>query len=75
MLRCWLDLRRFRRFMNRTVLEEITDARIHKAIDSLRRTSLSMDDIADKCGFGYAQNMGRIFRKHLDQSPKYYRNG
>jgi LacI family transcriptional regulator len=66
--------RRFRTLLNRTVLDEITDARIHKALDMLRGTGLSVEDIAEKCGFGYAQNMGRIFRKYLHASPKHYRN-
>jgi LacI family transcriptional regulator len=66
--------RRFRKLLNRTVLDEITDVRIHKAIDLLRRSDLSVDEVSYKCGFGYAQNMGRIFRKHLNKSPKHYRS-
>jgi LacI family transcriptional regulator len=65
--------RRFRALLNRTVHEEITDARIHKAMDLLRRTDLPVDAVADKCGFGYAQNMGRIFRNRFGRSPRHYR--
>jgi transcriptional regulator GlxA family with amidase domain len=65
--------RRFRGLLNRTVLEEITNARIHKALELLRHTELSVEVIAEKCGFGYAQNMGRIFRKNLGCSPGSYR--
>ncbi len=65
--------RRFKKYLNRTILEEITSARIHCAIDLLRRTDLSVEEISDKTGFSYAQNMGRIFRKHMGQSPKHYR--
>lgn len=65
--------RRFRVLLNRTVHEEITDARTHKAMDLLRRTELPVDEVAEKSGFGYAQNMGRIFRKRFGRSPKHYR--
>jgi len=65
--------RRFRLLLDRTVLEEITAARIHKAIDLLRRTDLSVESISYKCGFGSAQNMGRVFNKQLNKSPKHYR--
>ena len=65
--------RRFRKILNKTVLEEITDARIHKAIDLLRCTNLSIEEIAYKCGFSYPQNMGRVFQKHLERSPKHFR--
>jgi LacI family transcriptional regulator len=65
--------RRFRALLNRTVLDEITDARLHRAQELLRQTDRSMDDIAEQTGFGYVQNMGRVFRKRLGQSPRHFR--
>lgn len=42
-------------------------------MDLLRRADLPVDEVAEKSGFGYAQNMGRIFRKRFGRSPKHYR--
>ncbi len=66
--------RRFQMFFSRTVLEEITASRIHRAIELLRQTDLSVEIVAEKTGFGSAQNMGRIFRKNMHESPQKYRN-
>ena len=65
--------RRFRTLLNRTVHDELVDARVHKALELLRRTDLPIDDVAEKCGFGFAQNMSRVFRRRLGQTPKRYR--
>jgi len=66
--------RRFRKLLDRTVYEEITAARLRKAMELLRRTDLPIDEIAEKSGFGYAPTMCRTFRKHLNQPPKHYRH-
>ena len=65
--------RRFRSELNQTVLGEITSVRIRSAIDLLRDTELSIEEIAERCGFAYAQSMGRVFRKSLGRSPSHYR--
>lgn len=65
--------RRFRRLLERSVHDEVVDARMHKAMDLLRRSDMNIDQVAEQTGFGYAQNMGRVFRQRFGQSPKAYR--
>lgn len=65
--------RRFRRLLGRSVHDEVVDARMHKAMDLLRRSDMNIDQVAEQTGFGYAQNMGRVFRQRFGQSPKAYR--
>lgn len=65
--------RRFRALINRTVLDEITDARLHRAQELLRQTDRPLEEIAEHTGFGYVQNMGRVFRKHLGKTPGQFR--
>ncbi|WP_018968576.1 xylose operon transcription regulator XylR [Rubritalea marina] len=64
--------RKFRQILNRTVFEEVTLARVRAAMELLQ-TDISIDEIAELTGFGYAQSMGRVFRKKLGHSPKHYR--
>ena len=65
--------RRFRRQLGRSVHDEVVNARLHKAMDLLRHSNENIDRIAEQCGFGYAQNMGRVFHQHFGRSPKEYR--
>ncbi len=62
--------RRFRSQLHRSVHDEIIDARVHRAMELLRLTDLSVEEIAERAGFSYAQNMSRVFRKRLGRSPK-----
>lgn len=64
--------RKFRSHLHKTAFDEVTSARIKKAL-GLLQTDLSVEEIAEKSGFGYAQTMGRIFQKHLGKSPKNFR--
>lgn len=65
--------RRFRAQLHRTIHEEIVDARVHRAMELLRLSDLSGDEIAERSGFGYSQNMGRTFRNRFGKSPKVFR--
>jgi LacI family transcriptional regulator len=65
--------RRFRRLLGRSVHNEVVNARLHKAMALLRHASINIDQVAEQSGFGYAQNMGRVFHRHFGRSPKEYR--
>jgi LacI family transcriptional regulator len=65
--------RRFREKIGRTIVEELTGIRLRKALELLR-TELTIDEIAERTGFGYPQNLARSFRKHFGKSPKHYRH-
>lgn len=51
----------------------LTDIRIRRACSLLRETSLSMAEIALRCGFGDPNYFSRIFRKKIGYSPSEYR--
>lgn len=57
-----------------TVTDYIHKTRIRQALILLNTTTLSIGEIASRCGFGDANYFSRIFRKYQGQSPQNYRN-
>lgn len=47
--------------------------RLDQAMNMLEYTDMSIDMIADKCGFGHAVSLRRLFLKHIFLSPAQYR--
>ncbi|GEJ43558.1 AraC family transcriptional regulator [Chryseobacterium sp. ON_d1] len=47
--------------------------RLDQAMNMLEYTDISIDMIADKCGFGHAVSLRRLFLKHIFLSPAQYR--
>jgi AraC family transcriptional activator FtrA len=64
--------RRFRAATGSTPLEWINLLRTRRACDLLETTSLGMDAIADRCGFGSAPVLRDHFRKRMGVSPSAY---
>ena len=58
---------------NATPREYITEYRLSLACELLRTTSLSLSEIAEKCGFCNQQYLSLIFKKKYGISPKEYR--
>lgn len=52
----------------------IEKLRVESGRRFLEETRLSLDEIAEKCGFGSSDTMRKAFLRHLDTSPSYYRN-
>lgn len=52
----------------------IEKLRVESGRRFLEETRFSLDEIAEKCGFGSADTMRKAFLRHLDTSPSYYRN-
>jgi transcriptional regulator GlxA family with amidase domain len=50
------------------------ELRIEAARRLLERTTQSMDEIADRCGFGSADVLARAFTRVLQSTPGEYRN-
>jgi transcriptional regulator GlxA family with amidase domain len=48
--------------------------RVEAARKYLEDTDLSMEQIAEKCGLGSMVSMRRVFLRHLEISPSYYRS-
>jgi transcriptional regulator GlxA family with amidase domain len=52
----------------------VEELRIETARRLLERTTQSMDEIADRCGFGSADVLARAFTRLLQSTPGEYRN-
>jgi len=52
----------------------VEELRVEAARRYLERTPQSLDEVADRCGFGSADVMGRVFVRLLQTTPGEYRN-
>lgn len=66
-------LRRFRLATGTSPLAWLTEARLQHARELLERTTLSIDTIAERSGFGSAMTLRHHFRRRLQTSPQSYR--
>src|SRR5262249_38168511 len=56
--------------------QDVIDAvRQRLAIEYLERTSMSMEEIAERCGFSDASNFRKAFAKWTGRSTTFYRRG
>lgn len=67
--------RQFRDRLGRTPLEEIHRVRVTAAREMLTQTSLAIDEVAQRCGFGRANYMSRILVRLTGQTPRQVRAG
>ena len=65
--------RRFRRFLGRSVLDQIVRDRVKRAAQLLADTELPIAEIARLSGFSSQQRMGVVFRAKLGTTPGQYR--
>jgi AraC family transcriptional activator FtrA len=65
--------RRFAETTGTSPLDWITNLRVRQAKDLLETTPLSVEEIADKCGFGSAPTLRHHFRARVKLSPNAYR--
>lgn len=61
--------RLFREYTGETVLEYITRVRLDAASRLLLEKRLTINDVAQRAGFGTRLNMIRAFKKHLGRTP------
>lgn len=66
-------LRRFQSATGTSPLAWLSEARVQHARELLERTTLSIDTIAERCGFGTAMTLRHHFRRRLQTSPQAYR--
>ena len=64
---------RFHREVGKTLTDYIRQTRIQRAVRLLERTPLSMQDVAEQCGFSDANYFARTFKKINGISPHAYR--
>lgn len=59
--------------MSESSLSKKFNVRTHAAADLFVNTSLSITEIADKCGFADSNTMGGTFKKIMGEAPGSYR--
>jgi LacI family transcriptional regulator len=64
---------RFRKVVGRTMLHEIQRVRIAAAMELLRSSTLSLEAIAERCGFSNSQRFSVLFRQQTGTPPNRYR--
>ena len=62
-----------RKFLGRTICEEIQRTRLNRARSMLRNTKLTVSEIAFDCGFYDPSHLGLWFRKAFQISPSAFR--
>jgi LacI family transcriptional regulator len=65
---------RFRKMLNRSVLQEITRVKIDLICQKLIKTNQSINEIAYSMGFEWVSTFSSYFRKAKKMSPKEFRN-
>ena len=65
--------RRFRNMLNSGILPHIHEAHLRHAAKLLRESSLSVPEIAERCGFRDQSSFSNLFRKRFHEPPGRYR--
>jgi len=65
--------RRFRKYLHRSVNEEVVRKRIESGCDLLVDTELPIGDIARQVGFSTATYFFKVFRRAMGMTPRQYR--
>lgn len=64
---------RFRKLLRRSIHDEIIRARLQQAKRLLRETNITLEDLAERSGFGTASHLSAVFRKDTSLTPAQYR--
>lgn len=65
--------RRFQAAFRVTPIHYLTSVRLHRACRLLADTDLTLDDIAQACGYENGFYLSRLFQKHMNMRPSDYR--
>lgn len=63
----------FKRYMGVTLSEYIKSVRIHRAVSYLSSTTLSIDEVTEKCGFPNKHSFIDAFRAKYNETPSQWR--
>ena len=58
-----------------SVMEYLTKRRIERSVDMMLHTSMSMSDIASRCGFVSVSYFSTVFKKTMGVSPREFKKG
>lgn len=65
--------KRFRSKLNRTPHEEIRRSRIQRACKLLRETDMTIETLAESCGYSSRERFNAAFRLETGKTPSHYR--
>ena len=65
----------FRKILGRSILNEITEAKVERVKAMLADEGKSISFISDMCGFTSANELDRVFRRVTGMSPRAWREG
>ena len=66
-------IRMFRRTLGRTPARHVQERRVSSAAELLVRTSFSIDEIAERCGFANRYHFSRVFAERMAHPPARFR--
>ena len=66
-------IRSFRRLIGSTPARHVQERRVQRAAELLARTTLSIDEIAERCGFANRYHFSRVFAQRMSTPPGRYR--
>ncbi|WP_138416142.1 AraC family transcriptional regulator [Aquibacillus sediminis] len=63
----------FKEYIGKTIMEYAQEIRLSTAIDQMKYTNMTLEHIAENCGFGTYPYFHRVFKKVYGVSPGSYR--
>ncbi len=67
-------IRLFRRVVGCTPARHVQERRVQRAAGLLTRTSLTIDEVAERCGFANRYHFSRVFAQRMVEPPGRFRN-
>ena len=66
-------IRMFRRIVGSTPARHVQERRVSSAVELLLRSNLSIDEIAERCGFANRYHFSRVFAQRMSHPPARFR--
>ncbi|WP_416147942.1 helix-turn-helix domain-containing protein [Salipaludibacillus sp. HK11] len=63
----------FKEHTNQTIIQYTLEIRLATALNQMQYSSMTLEHIAENCGFGTYPYFHRVFKKHFGQSPGQFR--
>lgn len=63
----------FREVIGQSIVDYLTDVRLNFALDQMKYTNATLEDIAESTGFGTYTYFHRVFKRKMGEAPGMYR--